>query len=1417
MMKRLSQIMILILISISSLLAQKIAVPYYNQGGTGQIKVYDLVANPATLLGTLSTTVSGINYHPNGIAFYNTDMFIAYDEPTADGFLHFKGVQVSSGTITFTSATKITTGTNTSEIVVDASGNLFVACGFGETNRGVKKYTRDGSGNYSFSSNLTMPAVLNSQWYSAIGGLAFDVSGNLYGSDLSDNRILKWTNATGSPTQFSCTNSSTLCQTQLLNTASQAVYPFSLPEGLVFDASGNLWVGNNNDGFGPNTNSTGGSLLKLNASYLASGGVFSQSNISIYSTTAAKFGGMAKVGSDFFVNDQGNSKVWKLNTSTGGLTDVGISAIYPGNGQIYEAPATLFPVSCTTPAPPTLTAEAITPSRFSAISSFNKLTASGCAGTVTWSTGSTASSINVNAAANPSSTYTATCKVGACVSTAASIVLNYITPPVISATPTTFCAGQNATFTATGCSGGTIKWYRQYSNTTFLIGGGTTTTYSYTDIGSGTTLSHAPNDYGLLFSHYSYYATCVMNGVNSGFSNAQTFTLTPVVNISPTVSNSGPITTGQPISLTAANLAPGGQVCDLSYGTYITVTQDIPSDNFTIEMWFKTSQSDVGLFSAGSTSITNLASDRHIYIDAWGILRFRAEPVTGASFSSNVVVNDNIWHHVAVTHSSTGTSSKIYVDGKLAASRTATYPCFAEQVFRIGISQETNTTYYSGQIENVRIWNVVKTFDEIRQTANLGTPATTTNLIYHAKLNGNANATIGTNGVETPTVLCFLGVCNTTYPTYPNVNYYTYTWTGQNAPIASINNTQTTTGAADGTYTLNVTPTIGCSVITATTAVISLSSTIPISPCYFWDYVYLRSGQSSTLTATGCTGTVSWTYHSIASTGNTIIVNYPNGRDDLTFVCTQSNGSVYTKELKISSDIPEDINLSIPINSTTVQGQLNPSFSVDNLLSWNITPPLHGVVGFGTSEEDAALHYYYTPNTGFQGVDTFKYSFGYNGECTGEGTFTITVGNPNPCPALLTLQSTADDIATGTVIKQASSTNGTIEATNAVTGTAKATYQAKSIQLNAGFKADNGTVFTAEIGGCASTGSTPTMQVNGHFLYDADNQKTILVGANLPILDDWDFPASDKLTELEKTGANAVRISWSMNYGQPARPAYSLTDLDNFLTKCKTNKMIPIVDIHDFTCGSDISVLNSQIIPWWTSAPVLAVINKHKKYLIINLANELGVYRWAGTPATALTTFKNAYKTAITSIRNAGIYVPIMIDAPDCGTTIGAFNTIGAELITHDPKHNLLLSAHAYWADYDGRPEIATSISNNLPIVFGELANKNDESILLVDGSGQPILDINGNQQYVTSYCHYDIDGTTANHPAPTGFTYQNLLTTCQTNEIGRMIWAWNKDNCSSRQMSSTGNYINLTTFGNDVVNNATYGIKTKAVKSNAF
>ncbi len=326
----------------------------------------------------------------------------------------------------------------------------------------------------------------------------------------------------------------------------------------------------------------------------------------------------------------------------------------------------------------------------------------------------------------------------------------------------------------------------------------------------------------------------------------------------------------------------------------------------------------------------------------------------------------------------------------------------------------------------------------------------------------------------------------------------------------------------------------------------------------------------------------------------------------------------------------------------------------------------------------------------------------------------------------------------------------------------------------------------------------PTLYVKGRELFDNAGNKIILRGVNLPLLDDWDFPKSDRLAEIEKTGANAIRIQWYVTYPRkpedPVRPLFATAHLDTFLAKCKAARIIPIVTLFDYTCSPDTTLVNSGLVPWWTRAEVVAMLNAHKRYVIINIGNEVGHYRWLGSTAAALTAYRNAYASAITSIRNTGLAMPIMIDAPDCGTSLNAFNSIGQALVDHDPKHNILLSVHAYWAapGFDGPAEIRKAHSANLPIVFGEIANKQADH---------------------EDECFYALDGGQGQPPA-NGFKYQDLLALLKTHEMGWLAWSWWRDKCPAREMTTNGTFAGLTPYGSDIVNNVSYGLKATAKRS---
>jgi mannan endo-1,4-beta-mannosidase len=78
---------------------------------------------------------------------------------------------------------------------------------------------------------------------------------------------------------------------------------------------------------------------------------------------------------------------------------------------------------------------------------------------------------------------------------------------------------------------------------------------------------------------------------------------------------------------------------------------------------------------------------------------------------------------------------------------------------------------------------------------------------------------------------------------------------------------------------------------------------------------------------------------------------------------------------------------------------------------------------------------------------------------------------------------------------------------------------------------------------------------------------------------------------------------------------------------------------------------------------------------------------------------------------------------------------------------------------------------------------------------------------------YYDLDGSGQNHPTTTGYTYQAFLTTLLSEQVGWLAWSWGPDDCAARQLSADGTFANLTSYGQDIVNNATYGLKATAVR----
>ncbi len=249
-----------------------------------------------------------------------------------------------------------------------------------------------------------------------------------------------------------------------------------------------------------------------------------------------------------------------------------------------------------------------------------------------------------------------------------------------------------------------------------------------------------------------------------------------------------------------------------------------------------------------------------------------------------------------------------------------------------------------------------------------------------------------------------------------------------------------------------------------------------------------------------------------------------------------------------------------------------------------------------------------------------------------------------------------------------------------------------------------------------------TMTVKGRFLYTAAGEKVILRGINEMFIWSKDRTGTTILPEIAKTGANACRLAWT-TAGQPKQ-------LDELIGNCIRHKMIPIIELHDAT--GNWSKLQ-RCLDYWKQDDVKAVITKHNKWVLLNIANEVG-------NITRPDTFQLAYTNAVNQLRTAGYTVPLLIDASTWGQDETSILNTWSVIQNADPKKNCLFSVHTYWTkDAQTRLDalVKRVVADEIPLLFGEAP-----------------------QPKVGQTCSTD-------------FPYVSLMKQCQTNEIGWLVWSW--------------------------------------------
>jgi hypothetical protein len=107
----------------------------------------------------------------------------------------------------------------------------------------------------------------------------------------------------------------------------------------------------------------------------------------------------------------------------------------------------------------------------------------------------------------------------------------------------------------------------------------------------------------------------------------------------------------------------------------------------------------------------------------------------GGNRSTGITLNDNTWHHIAMSfNSGVNNGTLIYIDGVLKLTTTITV---LNQVhpFTIGSSVDPYGQFFTGSIDDVRVWNVIRTQTEIQENMNNELIGTEANLVAYYTFN----------------------------------------------------------------------------------------------------------------------------------------------------------------------------------------------------------------------------------------------------------------------------------------------------------------------------------------------------------------------------------------------------------------------------------------------------------------------------------------------------------------------------------------------------------------------------------------------------------------------------------------------------------------------------------------------------------
>ena len=185
--------------------------------------------------------------------------------------------------------------------------------------------------------------------------------------------------------------------------------------------------------------------------------------------------------------------------------------------------------------------------------------------------------------------------------------------------------------------------------------------------------------------------------------------------------------------------------CD-GFDDRVTIPNTFNLENeVTIEVWIKTASDGRILMNLDVAG--NLGYGSSLMVTN-GKLRFLTYNNFGSfSMVSQLSVNDNVWHHIALTMSTSNSNElcKLYIDGFLDTSSNAGNLFSPIKRLWLALGGSGNQGYFNGSMDELRIWNVIRTAEEINGSKDTEINCNEPGLVGYYQFNRGIGAGTNTN------------------------------------------------------------------------------------------------------------------------------------------------------------------------------------------------------------------------------------------------------------------------------------------------------------------------------------------------------------------------------------------------------------------------------------------------------------------------------------------------------------------------------------------------------------------------------------------------------------------------------------------------------------------------------------------------